>query len=67
MGILLAHTSAIGCIGLRFAEALGVKVLRLALLSVFPQAKIRLKYRLSYEQGGQEVVEVGEASDFPTS
>ena len=30
------------------------------------QAKIRLKYRISYNQNGQEVVEMGEASDFPS-
>ena len=29
------------------------------------QVKIRLRYRISYNQGGQEVVDMGEASDFP--
>ena len=29
------------------------------------QAKIRLKYRVSFLQGGQEVVETGEVADFP--
>jgi len=30
-----------------------------------PQAKVRMKYRISYHQSGQEVVEMGEVSDFP--
>lgn len=30
------------------------------------QAKIRLRYRFSFVQNGQETVEVGEASDFPS-
>ena len=30
-----------------------------------PQAKVRMKYRISYDQSGQEVVEMGEVSDFP--
>ena len=29
------------------------------------QTKIRLRYRISYNQGGQEVAEMGEAADFP--
>ena len=30
-----------------------------------PQAKVRMKYRISYHHSGQEVVEMGEVSDFP--
>ena len=29
------------------------------------QAKIRLKYRISWQQEGQETVEMGEVADFP--
>ena len=33
--------------------------------SFYLQAKIRMKYRISYHQSGQEVVEMGEVSNFP--
>ena len=35
------------------------------LLFLNPQAKVRMKYRISYHNNGQEVVEMGEVSDFP--
>ena len=31
------------------------------------QVKVRLRYRLSFVQNGQELTEIGEASDIPNS
>lgn len=39
---------------------------QIMLLANPTKAKIRLKYRISYNQNGQEVVEMGEASNLPS-
>jgi len=38
---------------------------QIMLLANPTKAKVRMKYRISYHQSGQEVVEMGEVSDFP--
>lgn len=37
-----------------------------SIVFLYLQEKIRLRFRFSFMQNGQETVEVGEASDFPS-